>query len=101
MLLSGAWGKMIHEKPEAKNLVTLSLYHINHDEYSAKFNKENWTGGWLVVHENNGQHGCSGWSSTWYGSIFGFWYSMVHQQQSTFSYKETCLVSCSYSGNYN
>ncbi len=25
MLFSGAWGKMIHEKPEAKNLVTLSL----------------------------------------------------------------------------
>jgi hypothetical protein len=26
MLFSGAWGKMIHEKPEAKCRVTLSLY---------------------------------------------------------------------------
>jgi hypothetical protein len=25
MLFSGAWGKMIHKKPEAKNFVTLSL----------------------------------------------------------------------------
>jgi hypothetical protein len=55
MLLSGAWGKMIQEKPEAKNLVTLSLYDINHDKNSAKFNEENWTGGWPVVHENGQQ----------------------------------------------
>jgi hypothetical protein len=25
VLFSGAWGKKIHKKPEAKNLVTLSL----------------------------------------------------------------------------
>jgi hypothetical protein len=25
VLFSGAWGKMIHEKPEAKNLMTLFL----------------------------------------------------------------------------
>jgi hypothetical protein len=30
MLLSGAWGKVIHEKkPEAKNLVTLSLLKVH------------------------------------------------------------------------
>ncbi len=28
MLVSGAWGNMIHEKSEAKNLVTLSLSAI-------------------------------------------------------------------------
>jgi hypothetical protein len=26
MLFPGTWGKMIHEKPEAKNHATLSLY---------------------------------------------------------------------------
>jgi hypothetical protein len=27
---SGAWGKLFHEKPEAENLLALSLYTIAH-----------------------------------------------------------------------
>jgi len=29
MLYSGAWGKLIHKKPEVKNRVALSLYREN------------------------------------------------------------------------